>query len=149
MKRVPALCLVSGAIFGLSTMVACEEAYDDGTVDTPTTTDTTPPVQDTTEDYTDTTTTTDVPPPSQPEQDAQQSSYTGTLTRTTDETGAERWMLTGTAEGDLEVDVSAVQEDATALEGMRVVVTGQVAESTDAQGEMINTVTAETIERAE
>jgi hypothetical protein len=146
MKRVPALCLISGALFGLSAMVACEETYDDGTTEMPTTTETTPPVEDTTDDYTDTTT--DVPPVSQPEQEATQDSYTGTLQRSTDDTGATRWMLVGTAQGDIEVDVTAVEADAGELEGTRVLVTGQATESTDAQGAPTTLVTVETIERA-
>lgn len=147
MKRVPALSLITGAIFGLSALVGCEETYDDGTDTTaPAPTDTTtPPVEDTTtEDYDDTTTT---PPPVIPEQEGQES-YTGVLQQTTDDTGASRWMLTGTAEGDIEVDVSAVETDASALDGTRVMVTGTMSETTDAQGAIQPMLVVETIERA-
>jgi hypothetical protein len=114
MKRHTAFAMFSGAALALTLGVGCDDMGssesagpgDSGTVTPPSEYGQEPPAV------------------------AQESTVTGVLRSQAPQQGDEHtgWVLAGTAEGEIEVDVSAVADQAAALEGTQVKVTGEMTE---------------------
>jgi hypothetical protein len=156
MHRLATVTAVSGALIGLSLAAGCEETgYDDTTVDE---TETTAPTYDTDSDIDDTTPPRDTEidqtedreaqaPPQVPPTGEAETTLVGVLEQSDAAEGQPaEWVLTGTEQGDIKIDLTNVTEDVNALEGSRVLVTGELIERTDLEGVPMNVLVAERIE---
>ena len=164
MLRIAAITTVSGALLGLTLAAGCDQTeYGEPVVDENETvtpaptdeygdtdlddTDLGDPDLDTDVDDADDTILDDEDRSAATPPEAE-TTLIGVLEQSDAAGAAAGWVLTGTNAGNVEVDVTNVTEDITALEGQRVLVTGELVERNDDAGGLMQVLVADRIEAA-